>query len=63
MPPLQAAIIDLPPINLGFMELTSVRASFALPLVCFAVIVAYGFWSRRERVLPDELSAPVPSGT
>jgi len=49
MPPLQAAIIDLPPINLGFMELASVRASFALPLVCFAVIAFYGFWSRRER--------------
>jgi fucose permease len=50
MPPLQAAIIDLPPVNLGFMELASVRASFALPLVCFAVIAFYGFWSRRERV-------------
>lgn len=49
MPPLQAAIIDLPPLNLGFMELASVRASFALPLVCFAVITFYGFWSRRER--------------
>lgn len=49
MPPLQGAIIDLPPINLGFMELASVRASFALPLVCFAVIAFYGFWSRRER--------------
>jgi fucose permease len=49
MPPMQAAIIDLPPINLGFMELASVRASFALPLVCFAVIAFYGFWSRRER--------------
>lgn len=49
MPPLQAAIIDLPPINLGIMELASVRASFALPLICFAVIAFYGFWSRRER--------------
>ena len=49
MPPLQGAIIDLPPVNLGFMELASVRASFALPLVCFAVIAFYGFWSRRER--------------
>ena len=50
MPPLQGAIIDLPPINLGFMELASVRASFVLPLVCFVVIAAYGFWCRRERV-------------
>ena len=50
MPPLQGAIIDLPPINLGFMELASVRASFILPIFCFAVIAFYGFWSRRERV-------------
>lgn len=42
MPPLQAAIIDMPPINLGFMELASVRASFVLPLICFAVIAVYG---------------------
>lgn len=52
MPPLQGAIIDLPPVNIGFMELASVRASFALPLVCFAVIAFYGFWSLRERKLP-----------
>ena len=43
MPPLQGAIIDMPPIDLGFMELASVRASFALPLICFAVIAIYGF--------------------
>lgn len=49
MPPLQAAIIDLPPINLGFMELASVRASFVLPAICFAVIAAYGIWVRGQR--------------
>lgn len=49
MPPLQGAIIDLPPVNLGFMELASVRASFVLPLVCFVVIAFFGFWSLRER--------------
>ncbi len=42
MPPLQGAIIDLPPVNLGFMELASVRASFLLPALCFAVITGYG---------------------
>jgi fucose permease len=42
MPPLQGAIIDLPPVNLGFIELASVRASFFLPLICFAVIAIYG---------------------
>ncbi len=44
MPPLQAAIMDLPPVNIGFMELASVRASFFLPLVCFVVIAGYGLW-------------------
>ena len=43
MPPLQGAIIDLPPFDLGFMELASVRASFLLPLLCFAVIAHYGW--------------------
>lgn len=43
MPPLQGGIIDLPPIDLGFMELASVRASFALPLLCFVVIALYGW--------------------
>ena len=43
MPPMQGAIIDLPPIDLGFMELASVRASFVLPLVCFLVIAIYGY--------------------
>lgn len=43
MPPLQGAILDLPPIDIGFMELASVRASFFLPLICFVVIAVYGF--------------------
>jgi fucose permease len=47
MPPLQAIIIDMPPINLGFMELASVRASFVLPLICFAVIAVYGLGVKR----------------
>jgi len=47
MPPLQAAIIDMPPFDLGFMELASVRASFILPLICFAVIARYGWKTQR----------------
>ncbi|VGO12237.1 L-fucose-proton symporter [Pontiella desulfatans] len=43
MTPLQGRIIDLPAIDLGFMELASVRASFALPLICFVVIALYGW--------------------
>ncbi len=43
MTPLQGRIIDLPAIDLGFMELASVRASFVLPLICFVVIMLYGW--------------------
>ncbi len=43
MTPLQGRIIDLPALDLGFMELASVRASFALPLICFIVIALYGW--------------------
>jgi FHS family L-fucose permease-like MFS transporter len=43
MPPLQARIMDMDAFNLGFMTLSSTRASFVLPLVCFVVIAIYGF--------------------
>ena len=43
MPPLQGAIMDMSNFNLGFMMLSSVRASFALPLLCFVVITIFGF--------------------
>jgi fucose permease len=49
MPPLQGAILDMPAFDLGFMELASVRASFALPLICFLVIAVYGVRSIRRR--------------
>ena len=39
MPPLQAAIIDL---NSSFAGIPSIRLSFVLPLVCFAVVARYG---------------------
>jgi MFS transporter, FHS family, L-fucose permease len=43
MPPMQAAIMDMDTINLGFLTLSSTRASFFLPFICFVVIAAFGF--------------------
>ncbi len=42
MPPMQGWMIDQNPFDLGFMVLSSVRASFVLPLICFVVIAIYG---------------------
>jgi FHS family L-fucose permease-like MFS transporter len=47
LPPAQGAIIDLGTVNLGFMTLPAVHASFVLPLICFAVIAHYGFRTHR----------------
>jgi FHS family L-fucose permease-like MFS transporter len=43
LPVLQGKVLDLPPFDLGFIELSSVRASFFLPLVCFVFIAIYGW--------------------
>lgn len=43
MPPLQAYIMDLNDFNLGLLTLSSTRASFVLPLICFVVIAIFGF--------------------
>ena len=43
MPPLQAYIMDREAFNLGFTVLSSTRASFVLPLICFVVIAIFGF--------------------
>ncbi len=43
MPPMQGWIMDQNAVNLGFMTLSSVRASFVLPLICFVVIAIFGF--------------------
>lgn len=43
MPPMQGAIMDMQAFNLGFMTLSSARASFVLPLICFIVIAIFGF--------------------
>ena len=56
MTPLQGRIIDLPPVDLGFMELASVRASFVLPLICFIVIALYGWrtYSIHQKYISQE---------
>jgi MFS transporter, FHS family, L-fucose permease len=43
MPPLQGAIIDMDAFSFGSMVLSSTRASFVLPLICFVVIAVFGF--------------------
>ncbi|MBP8606237.1 MAG: L-fucose:H+ symporter permease [Phycisphaerae bacterium] len=43
MPPMQGWIMDQNAFNLGFMTLSSTRASFVLPLICFVVIAIFGF--------------------
>jgi FHS family L-fucose permease-like MFS transporter len=43
MPPMQGWIMDQNAINLGVMTLSSTRASFVLPLICFVIIAIYGF--------------------
>ncbi len=55
MPPLQARIIDLGDnvtgaLDVGFMTLPAVSASFVLPLVCFVIIAVYGFATHRSRL-------------
>lgn len=47
MPPLQGAIMDMNAWNLGVLTLSSTRASFLLPLICFVVIAVYGLRSSR----------------
>ncbi len=42
MPPIQGLILDMNEFNLGFMTLSSARASFVLPLICFIVIAIFG---------------------
>jgi len=43
MPPLQARIMDMSAFNLGSLTLSSTRASFVLPFICFIVIAIFGF--------------------
>ncbi|MBX3433458.1 MAG: L-fucose:H+ symporter permease [Pirellulales bacterium] len=48
MPPLQGRIIDMGDFQFVGRTLESVRVSFLLPLVCFAVVAAYGFLTARK---------------
>ncbi len=43
MPPMQAAIMDMSAFNLGLFTLSSTRASFVLPAICFVVIAVFGY--------------------
>lgn len=54
MPPLQAKIMDGEAIELGSMTLSSTRASFVLPLICFVVIAIYGFSMKRNTVSHEQ---------
>ncbi|MBZ0172846.1 MAG: L-fucose:H+ symporter permease, partial [Phycisphaerales bacterium] len=49
LPPLQGRIMDMDAFDLGFVTLSSTRASFALSFVCFVVIAAYGLRSMKRR--------------
>jgi FHS family L-fucose permease-like MFS transporter len=54
MPPLQGRIIDLGDditgnLDLGFVTMPAVSASFVLPLICFVVIAIYGLRTHRQR--------------
>ena len=44
LPPLQAAVID----RGEFFGFPAVNLSFALPLICFAVVALYGYRTRRS---------------
>jgi FHS family L-fucose permease-like MFS transporter len=49
MTPMQGAIMDMPAFNLGGMVLSSTRASFFLPALCFVVIAIYGMWVKNYK--------------
>jgi fucose permease len=40
---MQGWIMDQPALHLGFMTLSSTRASFLLPALCFVVVAIFGF--------------------
>ena len=48
MPPLQGLIMDMSPFSIGGFLLSSTRASFGLPLVCFIVNGIYGWNTMRK---------------
>jgi FHS family L-fucose permease-like MFS transporter len=48
MPPLQGAIMDMTSFSMGDFVLSSTRASFCLPFICFLVIGYYGWNTKRD---------------
>ncbi|USO00231.1 MAG: L-fucose:H+ symporter permease [Phycisphaeraceae bacterium] len=58
MPPLQGRIMDMDAFDLGFITLSSTRASFVLSLVCFVVIAIYGVLTRTRRAAPGAAGHP-----
>ncbi len=50
MPPLQASIMDMNAFTLGTFSLSSTRASFLLPVLCFVVIAIYGYRTARFHI-------------
>ncbi len=50
MPPLQGMIIDLKTVG----AMPAVNLSFVLPLVCFMVVTAYGFYTIRRQKYPTK---------
>lgn len=49
MTPMQGAIMDMPAFHIGGMVLSSTRASFFLPVLCFVVIAVYGWWVKNHK--------------
>ncbi|CAN5560593.1 hypothetical protein BH20VER1_BH20VER1_05870 [soil metagenome] len=43
LPPLQAGIMDMGAFQLGPLALSSIRASFVMPLLCFAEVAWFGW--------------------
>lgn len=43
LPPIQAMIMDMNAFQVGPIALSSVRASFVLPLICFVVVALFGW--------------------
>lgn len=50
MTPMQGAIMDMESFNIGGLLLSSTRASFFLPAICFVVIAIYGFWVKNYKM-------------
>ena len=50
MPLFQGKIMDMDAFNFGSYVLSSTRASFVLPFICFIVIILYGIHAHRKHI-------------